>query len=264
MKKTITMLLLTALCITVLTSCDVGNGLVAELIGDLKEQGNHVIVEPSVGLEESEIVAIDPIEPWGTVEVETTPPVEYPVTDPAPETQEPQTTQDHGSDVEVPKLMGYGYLYVEGVYKTDGSREPETEILLDEEQLEDWDGFVHIDESLECIRIVGYAGYNRSDDMNFYYWLNISTKKHFEYVTTFEPDAATLDKIKEMGADYPVGFIVTVPTEMLEPGLNGVTLLADPIGALIDGWVFFDDFEIEMFTTVPETEEVPVEDPIID
>ncbi len=260
MKKTITMLLLTVLCMTVLTSCDVGNGLVAELIGDLKEMGNQVIVEPSVGLEESDIVAINPIEPWGTVEVETTPPVEYPVIEPAPDTQEPQTTGGYDSgDVEVPDLVGYGYLYVEGVRIPDGSCEPETEILLDKEQLEDWDGFVHIDESYECIRIVGYAGYNESNDMDFYYWLNISTKKHSEYVTTFTPDAATLEKIAEMGAEYPVGFIVTVPTEMLEPGLNGVTLLADPIGALIDGWVFFDIFKIEMFTTVPETEEAPVE-----
>ena len=81
MKRIALFFLIACLCCS-FVACDMGNGLVAELIGDLKEQGNHVIVEPSVGLEESEIVAIDPIEPWGTVEVETTPPVEYPVTDP--------------------------------------------------------------------------------------------------------------------------------------------------------------------------------------
>lgn len=264
MKKTITMLILTALCMTVLTSCDMGNGLVAELIGDLKEMGNQVIVEPSVGLddpliEESAEIEID--EYYSEIQNETTPPVEIdPVERPTPQAPAYETTGGYDSgDVEVPDLVGYGYLYVEGVRIPDGSCEPETEILLDKEQLEDWDGFVHIDESYECIRIVGYAGYNESNDMDFYYWLNISTKKHSEYVTTFTPDAATLEKIAGMGAEYPVGFIVTVPTEMLEPGLNGVTLLADPIGALIDGWVFFDDFEIEMFTTVPETEEAPVE-----
>ena len=112
---------------------------------------------------------------------------------------------------------------------------------------------------------MGYAGYNDSDDMTFYYWLNTSTKKHTQYVTTFTPDDATIDKIKEAGAEYPVGFIVTVPTGMLKPGMNGLTLLADPIGALIDGWVYFADIEIEMFTTVPEdTTEPTIEEPYID
>jgi hypothetical protein len=41
MKKTITILLLTAICITVFTSCDFGNGLVAELFGEMN--GQHVL-----------------------------------------------------------------------------------------------------------------------------------------------------------------------------------------------------------------------------
>ena len=75
MKRIALFFLIACLCCS-FVACDMGNGLVAELIGDLKEQGNHVIVEPSVGLEESGIVAIDPIEPWGTVEIQTTPPYE--------------------------------------------------------------------------------------------------------------------------------------------------------------------------------------------
>ena len=268
MKKTIAILLLTALCMTVLTSCDLGNGLVAELLGDIKDVpvGEHIYPTDEYIPIETDIIMDIPIEP-PVEEIQTTPPYEI-VTEEytGPYTTDEGTRDPYDSgDVEVPDLVCSGYFYVVVVYKTDGSCEPETEILLTEEQLENWDGFIHIDESLECIRIVGYAGYNDSDDMTFYNWLNTSTKKHTQYVTTFTPDDATIDKIKEAGAEYPVGFIVTVPTGMLKPGMNGLTLLADPIGALIDGWVYFADIEIEMFTTVPEdTTEPAIEEPIID
>ena len=62
MKKTIAMLLLTALCMTVLTSCDLGNGLVAELFGDLNHE--DVVVEDVI----LDDVIFLPPEQWGTVE----------------------------------------------------------------------------------------------------------------------------------------------------------------------------------------------------
>ena len=62
MKKTIAMLLLTALCMTVLTSCDLGNGLVAELFGDLNRE--DVLVEDVI----LDDVIFLPPEQWGTVE----------------------------------------------------------------------------------------------------------------------------------------------------------------------------------------------------
>ena len=266
MKRIALFFLIACLCCS-FVACDMGNGLVAELLGDIKDApvGEHIYpTDEYIPIETDIIMDIEPMPP---VEIETTPPYEIMTegyTGPYTTGEETRDPYDSG-DVEVPNLVCCGYLYVEGVYKTDGSCEPETEILLTEEQLEKWDGFIHIDESLECIRIVGYAGYNDSDDMTFYYWLNTSTKKQTQYVTTFTPDDATIDKIKAAGAEYPVGFVVTVPTEMLEPGINGLTLLADPIGALIDGWVFFADIEIEMFTTVPEdTTEPTIEEPYID
>ena len=67
MKKTIAMLLLTALCMTVLTSCDLGNGLVAELFGDLNHE--DVLVEDVI----LDDVIMTPPEQWGTIEVETVP-----------------------------------------------------------------------------------------------------------------------------------------------------------------------------------------------
>ena len=62
MKKLITMLLLTALCMTVLTSCDLGNGLVAELFGDLNHE--DVLVEDVI----LDDIIMTPPEQWGTVE----------------------------------------------------------------------------------------------------------------------------------------------------------------------------------------------------
>lgn len=80
MKKTIIMLLLTALCLTFFTSCDMGNGLVAELLGDLKEMGDHVEIYPTIDQAPPvymESVEVDLDEYYTAIEVETMPPVEY-------------------------------------------------------------------------------------------------------------------------------------------------------------------------------------------
>ncbi len=53
MKKTITILLLTALCMTVFASCDLGNGLVAELLGEINQE--HVLVDPPLQNWEDEV-----------------------------------------------------------------------------------------------------------------------------------------------------------------------------------------------------------------
>ena len=76
MKKLITMLLLTALCMTVLTSCDLGNGLVAELLGDIKDVpvGEHIYPTDEYIPIETDIIMDIPIEP--PIETETTPPYE--------------------------------------------------------------------------------------------------------------------------------------------------------------------------------------------
>ena len=77
MKKLITMLLLTALCMTVLTSCDLGNGLVAELLGDIKDVpvGEHIYPTDEYIPIETDIIMDIPIEP-PVEEIQTTPPYE--------------------------------------------------------------------------------------------------------------------------------------------------------------------------------------------
>ena len=63
MKKTIAILLLTALCMTVLTSCDLGNGLVAELLGDIKDVpvGEHIYpTDEYIPIETDIAIDIDP------------------------------------------------------------------------------------------------------------------------------------------------------------------------------------------------------------
>ena len=67
MKKTIVMLLLTALCLTVLTSCDFSGGLVAELFGNIRDDYEYgYVAPPAEDVYESADVEID----WDTVVLE--------------------------------------------------------------------------------------------------------------------------------------------------------------------------------------------------
>ena len=75
MKKTITILLLTALCMTVLTSCDMGNGLVAELLGKI-DRADEYLYPPEDCIEEPIGTEITPGEPIPPVVIQTAPPYE--------------------------------------------------------------------------------------------------------------------------------------------------------------------------------------------
>lgn len=105
MKKTITILLLTAICITVFTSCDLGNGLVAELLGGVKDAPIGEQIYPTdeyIGIETDIFIEIEPVEP--PVEIETTPPYEI-VTEywTGEQTTAPETGCDCGScDLDAP------------------------------------------------------------------------------------------------------------------------------------------------------------------
>ena len=78
MKKTLAMLLLSALCVTFLTACDFSGGLIGELLAEQNQ--NNVDVDPIVDALGTADVIIDPLPP---VEIETIdgwetePPVEY-------------------------------------------------------------------------------------------------------------------------------------------------------------------------------------------
>ncbi len=75
MKKMITMLLLTTLCMTVFASCDLGNGLVSELLEELKQ---GAILE-ELPVQDWETVYVDDITLSTSTlpPIETMPPVEY-------------------------------------------------------------------------------------------------------------------------------------------------------------------------------------------
>lgn len=109
MKKTITILLLTALCMTVLTSCDLGNGLIAELFGEMN--GQDVLEEPPVQNWETVYVEdlTGTIQTW--VPVETDPPVEFATEDITLEeiTIEEYWTEDVSIDIEPAPLPDVEY-----------------------------------------------------------------------------------------------------------------------------------------------------------
>ena len=100
MKKTITMLLLTALCVTAFASCDLGNGLVAELFGDVKDL---TIGEQIYPFEDYIVVGTDMIVDIPAIEIETTLPYEI---ETAYDTIEDYWTEDVSVDIEpVPDVV---------------------------------------------------------------------------------------------------------------------------------------------------------------
>lgn len=260
MKKSITILLLTALCMTVFASCDLGNGLVAELLGEIKDAPIGEQIYPTdeyIEVETDILIDIEPVEP-PVVEIETTPPYEIGTG----EYTGPYTTGDSTGEVEIPEVVCYGLLYVEGVYKNGNSK---TEVLLTPEQLENWDGFIHIDESLQCIRIIGYVGYeDYKGTGSLLYYSQISNKKYYD-VGFLEPDQEIVDRVAEAGGTKPVVFMYVISTDRLEAGMNTVLLMADPTDVMIEGHVLMEPIDVEMFTTVPDdTTEPAIEEPIID
>ncbi len=124
MKKTITMLLLTALCMTVFASCDLGNGLVAELLGDIKDAGADVDYYPTddyIAIATDIVIDVDPIEP-PVVEIETTPSYEI-ITE---EYTGPYTTwEDWTYDVTVDIDIAYPDVQVDFDIRTVECNHPE-------------------------------------------------------------------------------------------------------------------------------------------
>lgn len=124
MKKVLALCILTALCMTCLVGCDMGNGLIAELFGDLSNPPTYDVediptLDVIMGTElKTEAPIEDPIPPieqptW----VVTEPPIEYPSWD---------DTVESDVDIALPDV----------IYPTD-------ELILDGD-LSDWDalGFV--------------------------------------------------------------------------------------------------------------------------
>ena len=209
MKKTIMILLLTALCMTVLTSCDFGNGLVTELFGGLN-QGN-ADVDPVVDILET-VVDMDPVD---------------------------QATEIEPGYAEV---VGQGFLSVSRQY----SWSEYAAQLLSEQRLENWDGKLKItDAGSATLTIVGYVAYNGSDEVeyfcNVYAWYGDDAMTKLE-VQKITPDQDMLDKIGEIQAEHLDVFLFSIPYDAIEDRVE-ITVLG--VGARSSAVVFRQDIAIE-------------------
>ncbi len=206
MKKTITILLLTALCMTVFTSCDFGKGLITELFGELNQGGAD----------------IDPV-----VDVLET--VEKTV----------EQTESEPCDVEV---VGQGFLSVSRQYSWSNNAAQ----LLSDQRLKNWDGNLKItDVSNATLTIVGYVAYNGSDEVEYFcnasswYGDDAITKIEAQKIT---PDQDMLDKIGEIQAEHLDVILFSIPYDAIVDRID-ITVLG--VGVRSSAVVFRRDIVIK-------------------
>ena len=173
MKKTITILLLTAVCITVFTSCSVGSGLVAELLEELGEE--DVLVEPSV-----DHIIQTPPEPW----VDQTAPIE----------------------VKTPWLTDFIITTVEG-YNQGGQLRHYEELHAN---IPEAVSTIRIDGAVQELVINGWIGLAKADYVIFGYSID-GGEPVFSSTFQQDPEALLKDSLYKDGADYVSAFSILVP-----------------------------------------------------
>ena len=216
MKKLITMLLLTALCMTVFTSCDLGNGLVAEIFGNARDEYDYVLVEPSVDALESEIVAIDPIEPWETVEIETMPPYEI-------ETAYDSVDEYWSEDI-IP-IEPAGPMTTKIMYSVVNNIDCEyifgCEIFTDllYTNVDPWVEplFVTVEQGCDSLTVRGVLGLANAHYARFGYSIDSDGPYYADHYQK-DPDPGLKEIIFKQGADYVSEYQVTIPLAELPAG----------------------------------------------
>lgn len=143
-------------------------------------------------------------------------------------------------DLPVPKLVASTYVYVEVTYQ-DG----QTEMLVTEEPTQPWDLYLTCTDAVSSLHIVGYAFFNESDSVNFYY-RTPDGQVNYDNVTSRRINKDDEEVTDDVEADFIVRYDLTVPTDVLSIGQNEIALHADAVGHALDGWVMFDRIQIEM------------------
>ena len=172
---------------------------------------------------------------------------EVPVPDQAGEDSTVYITAD--PDLPTPELVASTYVYVEVTYK-DG----QTEMLVTEEPTQPWDLYLTCTDAVSSLHIVGYAFFNESDSVNFYY-RTPDGQVDYDNVTSRRINKDDKEVSDDVEADFIVRFDLTVPTDVLMIGENEIALHADAVGHALDGWVMFDRIQIEMSADPSTTQE---------
>ena len=202
MKKTITILLLTALCMTVLTSCDLGNGLVAELFGNIRDDYEYgYVAPPAEDVYESADVEID----WDTVVLEP----------PQTEVRSPWVV-----DYMVNTIDEYGY---------NGKLRRTQELYSNlPENLE----LIKTDEGTRTLDINGWIGLADAQYVRFGYSIN-DNEPVFSEAFQRDPDPLLKEDLADRGADCINSFCINISTRELHHYNNTIRIWyeAYPVGA---------------------------------
>ena len=180
MKKLITMLLLTALCMTVLTSCDFSGGLVGDLLEGLVQE--NVDVDPVVDVLETD-VDVMPIE---TSPIETTPVTEVPV-----------VSVVGAKTYRVSKQNSNGGS--SGNYATD---------------LSELSGALWLDGHIVYLEVGGTIGLVGTDSAEFGYSINGEQPIWVEDWQR-DPNADLKEEYESLGAEYVTGYMIRIDMDDL-------------------------------------------------
>ena len=238
MKRIIAFCILSALCLTCLCSCDMGNGLIAELFGN--GVGDYVPGD--------DVILVDPIEPYPDVqtnvgidteiwtEIYTDPPVE-------------ETWIE--VDYAIPRLVKMGYLTMYLMY-ADGS----TVELMNTEELKDWNSTLTVPAVPGAtIVIKGFAWYNDGCDVGYScsnpnYKSDVVDINWNEYSHVYGP----------VDADFLQGFYYELELDSLNIGYNGVCLYAFATEVQLDGYIMMHSLTVNLEAVEGDMTEGNVDD----
>ena len=222
MKKLIGFALATLLLCMTLCSCDLGNGLVSELFGNIRDEYDYVLVEPPVNVYESDVVAIDPIEPWGTVEIETMPPYEI-------ETAYDSVDEYWSEDIVPidpvePPMTQIKYF---AVYNIDCEYISGCEIFTDLLYTNDdpWvdPPLVTVEQGCDSLTVRGVLGLANAHYARFGYSIDSDGPYYADHYQ-IDPDPGLKEIIFKQGADYVSEYQVTIPLAELPAGTYEIRL----------------------------------------
>ncbi len=242
MKKTITILLLTALCVTVFTSCDLGNGLVAELLGKIDRADEH-LYPPEDCIEEP----IDPIPP---VEIQTT--QNSYVTTEVSTTEPPETGCDCGQcDPDAPDEPRPTHRFSIYTLVAVVNGEQIVGRYFTSENSHEWNGQADVDDSISALIVRGcwrcpekgaILGYS-IDGGEILYDESFVTRSHGEWTIN---GTAALNYCD-----------IVIPVSELAPGSHTVTCYARATNEQGEYTMQMIEFVVNRQDTTSESSELP-------
>lgn len=208
MKRIVALCILTALCLTFLCSCNMGNGLIAELFGNSVSDG---------------VINYDDYD---------YPPMPGTSTD-LPMIEETWIEVDYA----IPALAEMEYLTAYVMYANGSVRE-----LMSYEDLREWNGTLSVSYAPGAVLLIkAYAAYFYSDAITYSCNVPGSTCGTYDFSWSYLPEDHD-----PLQGDAVHSFYIEIPLDSLSVGYNQVELYAYATDIMIDGWVMMQAFDVAL------------------